>query len=61
MKVKSRINVEWHKKHKMPLNPTVEQRIEWHLEHLKHCACRTDIPPKLMQEMKKRGIKVPVV
>ena len=40
------INKEWHLKHKMPKNPTLEQRIKWHLAHEKHCTCRP-IPDKL--------------
>lgn len=40
----------------MPKNPTMDQRIEWHLEHQKHCQCRK-IEGKLAEEMKKRGIK----
>ena len=43
----------------MPLKPTTDQRIEWHLAHYRHCACR-DIPEKLKEEMKNRGIKIPV-
>ncbi len=35
-----KINAEWHLKHKMPKNPTIEERIKWHLEHQKHCSCR---------------------
>jgi hypothetical protein len=50
------INKEWHVAHPMPKNPSVEQRIEWHVEHSKNCACR-DIPPKLKVEIKKRNIK----
>ena len=52
--MQSKINAEWHQHHRMPKNATIEQRIEWHLEHLKNCRCRTDIPAKLKQEMKKR-------
>jgi len=52
------INKEWHLTHPMPKNATIEQRIKWHLEHLKHCSCRTDLPPKLKEEMKKRNIKI---
>lgn len=50
-----KINKEWHQAHKMPKNPSLEQRINWHLEHLKNCQCRTDIPEKLKAEMKKLG------
>lgn len=56
MKRDMKINKEWHLSHKMPQNPTTEQRIHWHLEHLKNCQCRTDIPEKLKVEMKKLGI-----
>jgi len=24
----------------MPKNPTPQQRVEWHVEHAKHCQCR---------------------
>ncbi len=50
-----KINVEWHEKNQMPKNATIEQRIEWHMEHLRHCNCRTDFPEKLKEEMKKRN------
>jgi hypothetical protein len=50
------INAVWHKSHPMPKNPTLEQRITWHIEHAKHCSCR-EIPAKLREEMKKRDIE----
>jgi hypothetical protein len=40
----------------MPKNATIDQRIEWHLEHAKNCTCRK-IEGKLAEEMTKRGIK----
>jgi hypothetical protein len=54
---KPKLNREWHLAHPMPKNPTMEQRIEWHLAHHKHCACR-DIPDSLKQEMKQRGLSI---
>lgn len=54
--VTKKINAEWHLKHKMPKNPTFEQRVKWYLAHQKNCACRP-IPEKLAEEMTKRGIK----
>lgn len=45
-----KINKEWHTKNRMPKNPTQEQRIQWHLEHQKHCQCRP-IPEKLQQKI----------
>jgi hypothetical protein len=34
------MNKLWHEQNKMPLKPTLEQRIRWHKDHQKHCACR---------------------
>jgi len=48
------INAEWHKAHRMPKNPTQDQRLDWHIAHAKHCSCRP-IPPKLAAEIKKRA------
>jgi hypothetical protein len=53
-----RLNKEWHEAHLMPKNPSLQQRIEWHLEHAKNCGCR-EIPGKLKEEMKKLKIKIP--
>ena len=47
------MNREWHLTHPMPKNPTLDQRIDWHIEHLKNCACR-ELTPKLKEEFKKR-------
>ena len=53
-----KINKEWHLAHRMPAQATDEQRIQWHVEHLKHCRCRPDIPDSLKTLMKKKGIDV---
>jgi len=34
------INREWHEAHRMPKNPTREQRGEWHATHVEECGCR---------------------
>ena len=59
MKEKSKMNEGWHKLHPMPHHATTDQRIEWHLQHLQHCQCRTDLPQKLRVEITKRGIAIP--
>jgi hypothetical protein len=46
----ARMNKEWHERHVMPKNATLDERIAWHREHQKHCACRP-IPPKLREQM----------
>jgi hypothetical protein len=55
-----KLNKEWHLAHPMPKNASIEQRIKWHIEHLKNCSCRTDIPTKLKAEMKKRNINIKI-
>lgn len=59
MESKPRLNAAWHKKNRMPVNPTLQQRIDWHLEHQKNCGCRPGLPEKLREEMIKRKIKIP--
>jgi hypothetical protein len=54
----AKINKDWHLAHTMPKNPSLQQRIEWHLEHAKYCGCR-QIPAKLKEEMKKLNIEIP--
>lgn len=49
------INREWHDTHKMPKNPTFEERMHWHLQHVANCGCRA-IPKKLLEEIEQRGI-----
>lgn len=51
-----KMNKEWHLANRMPKNPTTDQRIAWHLEHKKNCACR-DIPETLKTEIRKRKKK----
>lgn len=45
-------NKEWHLNNKMPKNPTLEQRIAWHIEHEKHCRCRK-MPDSIKKEIRK--------
>ena len=40
------INAAWHRANVMPKGATLEQRLAWHVEHAKHCACRP-MPPTL--------------
>lgn len=48
-----KINAEWHSKHKMPKNPTLDQRVKWHLAHARYCACRP-LEGQILDEIKKR-------
>jgi len=51
------INKSWHQTNRMPKNPTLEQRIGWHTEHTRHCACRP-VPEGLLAEMRKRPTRL---
>lgn len=53
----SKINAEWHSKHKMPKNPSFEERAKWHLEHAQVCGCRA-MSDKLKAELLEHGYKV---
>jgi hypothetical protein len=48
-----KFNKEWHLAHRMPANATLQQRIEWHIEHQKNCGCRP-IPEKILIEIKRK-------
>jgi hypothetical protein len=53
----SKINAKWHLANKMPKNPTLDQRVKWHVEHARNCQCRP-LAGKILAEIKKRGIKI---
>lgn len=46
-------NKSWHEKNRMPSNATVQQRIDWHLDHAKACGCRP-MPASIIQLIKER-------
>jgi len=48
-----KINKEWHARNRMPKNPTRDQRIDWHLNHAKNCACR-ETPKSVSKEIARR-------
>lgn len=53
------INAAWHRAHPMPKNPTLDQRVEWHMAHARACGCRA-IHGTVLAELRRRGIAVPV-
>jgi alpha-amylase/alpha-mannosidase (GH57 family) len=52
-----KINKEWHLHNPMPKNPSLEERIHWHLSHAKACKCR-EMPESIAKEIRKRKIKL---
>ncbi|MHB1133777.1 MAG: putative immunity protein [Chloroflexota bacterium] len=47
------INTEWHARHRLSDKPTVDQRVKWHIEHARHCACRS-VDGELLDELQRR-------
>ena len=52
-----KINKDWHLKNKMPKDPTLEERIKWHINHSKNCTCR-GIPDNIKKEIGKKKTEV---
>jgi len=48
-----KLNAEWHNAHPMPKKPSLDERVAWHLEHARACACRP-IPGKVQAEIDRR-------
>lgn len=46
-------NAEWHLKNKLPENPTLDQRVKWHMEHARRCPC-PPLDEDMQEELKKR-------
>jgi hypothetical protein len=57
---KMKLNKVWHLTHPMPKNPTLEQRIKWHIEHAGQCACR-EMPATIKKEIKKKRAGSPAI
>jgi hypothetical protein len=45
-------NTEWHAKHRLPTNPTLDQRMQWHMEHARRCPCPSQ-DQDLLEDLKK--------
>jgi hypothetical protein len=51
-----KLNADWHRAHPMPKNPTLDQRVAWHLEHAKTCGCR-ELPKSVVEALKSQRAK----
>jgi hypothetical protein len=51
-------NRAWHEQHRMPKNPSEDERIAWRLAHAENCGCR-EIPRGVAELLRRRGIPVP--
>lgn len=55
--LEAKLNREWHKTHPMPTYATEPERLAWHLEHAKHCACEP-MPVAAFEELQRRGLNL---
>ena len=47
------LNKEWHRLNRLPPKATREQRIKWHAEHARECACR-EVPESIKRDVGKQ-------
>lgn len=52
------MNREWHEAHPMPANPTLEERLDWHLGHAAACPCRR-VTAGLVQRIRAQAARRP--
>jgi hypothetical protein len=50
----SKTNARWHAAHRMSANPSLNERVKWHVAHARHCACRP-MPATVVAELRRRG------
>lgn len=55
----SKVNENWHKNNPIPQKVTINQRIQWHVDHQRECGCRP-IPPLIQTKMLERKPKLVV-
>jgi hypothetical protein len=48
------LSADWHDAHPMPSRATLDQRVAWHVAHVKACECRP-MPASIVAELKRRG------
>ncbi len=55
-----KINRAWHESHRMPKNPTLVQRMDWHIEHIKNCNCR-EMPDSIKKAIADKKNKMKII
>jgi hypothetical protein len=46
-------NDEWHSKNSLPQNSSIDQRVQWHMDHARNCSCPS-FDEDILEEIKKR-------
>ncbi|MFZ2057277.1 MAG: hypothetical protein WAV54_07710 [Acidimicrobiales bacterium] len=49
------LNRQWHEQHRLGSGASLDERVQWHLEHVEVCGCRP-IPPRVLEEIERRGL-----
>jgi hypothetical protein len=49
------MNADWHRAHVLGSGAPMDDRIAWHIEHGRECACRP-IPASVLAAMADRGL-----
>jgi hypothetical protein len=52
---KQPLNRLWHAQHRLGSKASLDDRVQWHIEHAKACGCRP-IPPPVLEEIERRGL-----
>jgi hypothetical protein len=55
--MKESLNKQWHEGHRLGSGASLDDRLQWHVEHAKACGCRP-IPTRVLEEIGRRGIVV---
>jgi hypothetical protein len=50
-------NAAWHERYPMPRNASLDQRVQWHIQHAKACGCR-EMPQTIVTELRLRRVRV---
>ncbi|TLZ61100.1 MAG: hypothetical protein E6K13_07460 [Methanobacteriota archaeon] len=48
-------NEEWHRKHPLGRNASLNDRVRWHVDHTENCGCRP-IPESVKRALRRRGV-----
>jgi lambda repressor-like predicted transcriptional regulator len=51
------MNADWHRAHVLGRGASLDERVTWHLEHARVCACRVT-PAEIVAEIRARGLDI---
>lgn len=52
------MNRTWHAEHRLDPRASLDQRIDWHVEHAQQCGCR-EMPDSIKRELQARNLPIP--